>query len=504
MADATVSVGFSGDSKSAEAAIARLQQQMAAMQEKMKRGGAAVAKSVPDASLWHASAKGISDYATQLISATASAVGLSAVIQQIGAANKQWIDDINKIDASMEEATIKMQIQTGKTTAETQAAIDVVGRAAQETPTTGTLAQSVQLQSFLASTSLEKKSVESGEAFKAVSQTLAALNAFGQGGEFATPTAAGKVLTGAVQGFGLSPDASGLKEVGAALATAFKETTLTGDMVPAWAKEGSTFRQFGSSVPESLGMFSTLVSSGIPAETAAVGMRNFFTKLSDVKPNQERDQALQTLGLTQEDIAPRIGGPSMMQSLNKIANSMQGKTELEKNAFFSQVFGAENVTAISSMLQQRGAAIPLQDKLADQSSFDKAVSAFQASDFARRSRMGISSEMSALEANRKAGGVSWEEADIALRSHFNQRRAQSSGVLESLGIGLIQGRGSINTWMAQTILGQQPKDFVEQAIGKLEYVDVLKGVLDASRRTANATEKSAEKRVHRNGNVENN
>jgi len=502
MADAKVSVGFVGDSKSAEAAIARLQQQVTTLQEKMKRGNAAVAKSIPTQSSWQESIKGIADYSRQLIAATTSAVGLAAVVQQIGAANRQWIDDINTIDASMEEVSIKMQIQTGKTSAQTQAAIDVVGRAAQDTPTTGGLAQSVQLQSFLASTSLDRQSVESGEAFKAVSQTLAALNAFGQGGEFASPTAAGKVLTGAVQGFGLSPDASGLKEVGVALATAFKETTLTGDMVPAWAKEGATFRQFGSGVPESLGMFSTLVSSGIPADTAAVGMRNFFTKLSDVKPDQERDQALQTLGLTQEQIAPRIGGPSMIQALNKIANSMQGKTELEKNAFISQVFGAENVTAVSSMLQQRGAAIPLRDKMADQQAFDAAVSAFQGSDYARRARMGLSSEMSARAANQKAGGVSWEEAEIALRAHFNQRRARSSGMFDTLDIGLSQSQASLEIFLNRynPFGSLSPKQMAENTFGTVEYIEVLRGVLEASQRTANA----ADKRLNRNGNVENN
>lgn len=114
--------------------------------------------------------------------------------------------------------------------------------------------------------------------------------------------------------------------------------------------------------------------------------------------------------------------------------------------------------------------------------------------------MGLSSELSAYKHVSTKGGVSWTEADLAIKEHFNKRREESSGFLEDLEIGVKQARYVFNAIGAQYLLGQLPQDLVNQSFGNLEHVNVLKRILDASERTANGVGK----RVDKNAGVESN
>jgi hypothetical protein len=85
---------------------------------------------------------------------------------------------------------------------------------------------------------------------------------------------------------------------------------------------------------------------GVPAEEAVVGLRGVMT--SFLKPTQDAEKALATIGLTSEDLRNKVGEEGLQSTLAFLTESFKGNDEA-----LVSVFG--NVRALSTVLGTAGA-----------------------------------------------------------------------------------------------------------------------------------------------------
>lgn len=432
---------------------------------------------------------------SNMLSTVAASLSLTTVMQRLIELNKEWSDGLSKVDDQLELATVRLAIQTGKGGPELKKQIDVALTAMKDIPAIATVPEAVQMQTFLASSDIKKEDVESGAAMRATLGTMVALNAFGAGGEM-TGKEATKTVTAAVTGFGLPETAASIEKVGSVMAGAFKETKMTGEAVPHLVEMGANLSRFGISLEESFGAFAPMVSAGIPGSTAAHGLSAYSSFLGDVKPESEREEALESVGLTQADVAPQKGGVTLYQSLDRLGTALEGKDEKTKNQFFADMFGRENASSISNMLQQRELMRGLSGRLGDRSGYDAAQETFASSDYRRRKSSEVGKTLAERQGLEAAGGVSWEEVKTKRAEDWATKRAlaekQGQGTFL---IGLAQLRESFNTYMNESF-GISPKSVATNPLqSRTDQTDVI---IELLKRTAENTGVKKD----RHGNVE--
>ena len=102
---------------------------------------------------------------------------------------------------------------------------------------------------------------------------------------------------------------------------------------------GISFQELGANI-------ATFTRLGVPAEEAVVGLRGVMT--SFLKPTQDAEKALATIGLTSEDLRNKVGEEGLQSTLAFLTESFKGNDEA-----LVSVFG--NVRALSTVLGTAGA-----------------------------------------------------------------------------------------------------------------------------------------------------
>lgn len=112
-----------------------------------------------------------------------------------------------------------------------------------------------------------------------------------------------------------------------------------GRIVGIGSQLGISFKELGANI-------ATFTRLGVPAEEAVVGLRGVMT--SFLKPTQDAEKALATLGLTSEDLRNKVGEEGLQSTLAFLTESFKGNDEA-----LVSVFG--NVRALSTVLGTAGA-----------------------------------------------------------------------------------------------------------------------------------------------------
>lgn len=112
-----------------------------------------------------------------------------------------------------------------------------------------------------------------------------------------------------------------------------------GRIVGIGSQLGISFQELGANI-------ATFTRLGVPAEEAVVGLRGVMT--SFLKPTQDAEKALATLGLTSEDLRNKVGEEGLQSTLAFLTESFKGNDEA-----LVSVFG--NVRALSTVLGTAGA-----------------------------------------------------------------------------------------------------------------------------------------------------
>ena len=112
-----------------------------------------------------------------------------------------------------------------------------------------------------------------------------------------------------------------------------------GRIVGIGSQLGISFKELGANI-------ATFTRLGVPAEEAVVGLRGIMT--SFLKPTQDAEKALATLGLTSQDLRDKVGEEGLQSTLAFLTESFKGNDEA-----LVSVFG--NVRALSAVLGTAGA-----------------------------------------------------------------------------------------------------------------------------------------------------
>jgi TP901 family phage tail tape measure protein len=112
-----------------------------------------------------------------------------------------------------------------------------------------------------------------------------------------------------------------------------------GRIVGIGSQLGISFQELGANI-------ATFTRLGVPAEEAVVGLRGVMT--SFLKPTQDAEKALATIGLTSEDLRNKVGEEGLQSTLAFLTESFKGNDEA-----IVSVFG--NVRALSTVLGTAGA-----------------------------------------------------------------------------------------------------------------------------------------------------
>ena len=112
-----------------------------------------------------------------------------------------------------------------------------------------------------------------------------------------------------------------------------------GRIVGIGSQLGISFQELGANI-------ATFTRLGVPAEEAVVGLRGVMT--SFLKPTQDAEKALATIGLTSEDLRNTVGEEGLQSTLAFLTESFKGNDEA-----LVSVFG--NVRALSTVLGTAGA-----------------------------------------------------------------------------------------------------------------------------------------------------
>ncbi len=437
--------------------------------------------------------------AGNLVGSMVAAMGAGAVA--VGQRSTRWSEDVSKSSFNMGELELKLMNQADISKQEAQNRIRTVGAVLKKTPSIGTLTGGVEMQTWLESAGLNKQDVQSGKMLDTIAEGLTTLNAFGKDKGFTSDKESVRTIVGGAKAFGLGDTAEAVKEFSDTISMGFKVSAMEAQHLPTFLREGAAMSALGVTPQESMGVFSTMVSSGMPAESAAVAMRTYGTKLADVKPGQERDQALASLGLKQSDVALTHDN-TIFQSLAKMRGALAGKSELEQESAITQIFGGEQYAGIQMLLRDQGAMKSKAAEIGDTSALDQTVSQSRRHVSFSRTRSQIDKELSDWESSVKIG-TTWEDIKLWQEKRYAGKMANANTAGERFGAGIEDVGMSVGNWFAQ-MAGYSPE---EMAIGQQAAQESRKRQEELLERNAIAAEKTAENLMNRernrNGNVEN-
>jgi len=154
-----------------------------------------------------------------------------------------------------------------------------------------------------------------------------------------------QALTGVLQAYG----DSGMTAAQATdtLTAIVREGNLEAEaLAPTLGRVVGIASQLGISFEEVGANIATFTRLGVPAEEAVVGLRGVMT--SFLKPTQEAEKAMATLGLTAGDLRAMVGKDGLQSTLAFLMESFKGNDEA-----LASVFG--NVRALSAVLGTAGA-----------------------------------------------------------------------------------------------------------------------------------------------------
>ena len=435
-----------------------------------------------------------------------AATGLAAATA-VGQRSTRWAEDVSKSSFSMADLELKLMNQADLTKGQAQERIRMVGGITRATPSISTLTGGVEMQTWLESAGLNKGDVSSGKMLNVIAEGLTTLNAFGKDKGFSSDKESVRTIVGGAKAFGLGDTAEAVKHMSDVMSMGFKVSAMEAQHLPSFLKEGASMSAFGVTPEQSMGIFSSMVSSGMPAETSAVGMRTYATKLADVRGDGEseadaeerknkRARILESLNLLQSDVQVTSKN-DIFKSLSKMRGALAGKTEEERQTAMTGIFGSEQYAAISMMLRDQDAMKGQAAAIGDNSALGKTIAQSRRHQSFGRARQGIDTEIANWESGTKIG-TTWQDIEQWQGKRYAERMSRATTTGQRAGAGMEDVGISVGNWFSK-MFGKTPED-IAPGLGAKRLEELLE-------RNAVAAEKTAEnimqRERNRNGNVEN-
>jgi hypothetical protein len=400
---------ITGNANDALAAIAALERKYDSLEGKIRRTGSATKESGWETSL---------DSVVTKYAGIATVIGtVSTAVTGVIAKNAEYLAQLDAIVAKNAQTEIKTRIQAGMTAPELKAMMPGMERALVATPAAD-MDTAMKLQTQIASSGFKDADVKSGAALQAVLNLKAATNQFGEG--IGDEGAAAGTMSKLLKGGGIArPSAADLEGVGASIVSVFEKSDVQMPHFEQLAPKMASLTNFGLSMNEAIGTFSSLVDVSNP-EKAATGLQAFVTRTATAANSKEKTEALSELGLKPEDVAMAKGGKGLFETVDLMRAKLGEKSEEDRNRLIAKIYGEEGQAAASRLLSPEGTALAKDFTQAAGNKVPMArnLKAFQESRYARNKATEIAGEFALLAQDT---GKTWQEADAERATDLRQQ-----------------------------------------------------------------------------------
>lgn len=425
-----------------------------------------------------------------------------------GQRTSRWSEDVSKSSFTMAELELKLMNQADLTKKGAQSRIRMVGDILKATPSIGTLAGGVEMQTWLESAGLDKQSVESGRMLNVIAEGLVTLNAFGKDKGFTSDKESVRTLVGGAKAFGLGDDEKAVRRMSDVMSMGFKVSAMEAQHLPSFLKEASGYAALKMAPETAMGIFSTMVSQGMPAETASVALRNYGTKLaaSRMAGESESDYAERTskrgsilASLGVKDSQLQLSSENdVFTSLRTLNKALAGKSEQERDSAIVGLFGAENFAGIQMMLRDVDLFQQRAGEIADTKSLNKIIEQSRRHQAFSRQRDALTTEVADWESSVKIG-TTWKDIESWQGKRYATRMANATTAGERFGISLEDVSLTVGNWFAKMFT--TPEAIAGREVGA-EAERRREELLERSARAAEQTAKNTMRGVGRNNGVE--
>lgn len=549
MADANVSVGFVGDSKSAEYAIARLQQQMQAMQEKMKHGSTAAAQSMSaDAKRWQkaneeamsasvasaqrqqmaphrirfaeirksemaaatarqseaaeldASSDAVDRMAMKVLGVAAAYRVVSSAIGGVVAKNEEFLSKLDAMGQIRADEELKLQIQGGFVPQEIAKRMPQIEAAVTATPSVGgSTPAEMYANSVALTTQLASSNVKDPEALGAVLKLKAGTNRFGRGvgGEAADV----RELIKFAKGVGvLEPTGKDIQRIGGGISEVFEASDLQFSDISHLSPHAATLKSLGMNEMQQLAAFASLTDVQ-GSELSGRGLKMMGLRLSTAKDTEASGKALAELGLTPHDVAIAEGGQSLTASMRRLRDKLAPIDAETKNRLIEDIFGQEAIGVAQTMLSP-GRLEQIEawtEKASRAEGFQSKVKAFEDSRFARDRANVAATGFSLRRHDINTGEFTWREHENELekiRSQDLEGRSAPARAFLNFGSWV----EDTANWTFNKSRGATPTEAGYENPNTAKQVDIAERQLEVLERIESKSDRPRER--NRNGNIE--
>jgi hypothetical protein len=413
MADPEVKLKFAGSSADADRAIANLERKI----ERLEQGVKQASRRMKEGNKGWGDSLG--DVAAKYLTIGAAVGAMTAAVRAVVGENTKLLAQLDEFAAKQAENQVKLQIQGAMTTPQVQAMLPGIEKSLMAVPATD-LEGAMKLQTQLHSSGFSPKDVQSGDALQAALEIKAATNQFGRDiGDGAEAVKALSMIAKA--GGSANPTAEEMRQIGGSAVSLFEISDVQFPDFKQLAPKIGLLKNFGMSLEESMGAFASLtdIMGGSKADTA---LAQFVSRTATASAFKERTKALETVGLTPEDVAMSAGGKGFAETIDLMRDKLKDVDETTKNNFFAKMYGEEAGPAAAYMLSESGAAKTKDyvDRASNRDAYGRNVDTFSESRFARHERDKIGIEFATLARDLKTGEFTWQEYQTAEDRAFQQ------------------------------------------------------------------------------------
>ena len=404
----------------------------------------------------------LSQIKTGVTSWAAGLVGVSAImgtVQQtftsILATQQELSQASDKFSKDMAENQLKLMIQGGFTPQQVEGQMPAIESALLLTPSAD-LNQGIQIQTELASSGIKTEDVQSGKAMQAALDLKAITNQFGK--DIGDPAKAMGNMTKFLMAQGINePSAKDVGTMSMQLAAAMKDTSFKFPALEQYAQKAIIFSQKGVTATESLAVMASL-GNIMSDEVAATGAATFISRLSAAGATKETAKAVNSIGLTTEEVSISKGGPQLFEVIDKVSKAFEGLEGEARNVALKKIFGDEGAAAASALLDPKFMenVKRREETMRTSTESETLLKTFRDSAYGKRAKSQVQEDIQNRRVMVDREGVTYDDMRQNLRINY-LKESRNSGTLGKLGYAALNFGGN-RAIDIHEMLGFDPQD----------------------------------------------
>lgn len=444
MADGKVKFTYFGDGKDLEKELVRLEKKHDDLTNKIGQVSRRSRQSAKTG------VQGLVDQVKGAANLTAAFDGVKKIISAITAEQRKLSQSIDETIPKLDEQQLKLQIQAGLTPRQVEGKIPQIRDALLNTPSAD-LSGAFMLQTQLVSSGFNQQDIDSGAALQTVLDLKAATNQFGEGvGDVKESVAA---VAQFLKATGSETTARNIRKIGGNLTQLFEGSDIQFADLGPLAGEASTLTSKGLSTDIQLAAFSALRDVKAAPE-AATGFRQVVSRMSSAGESPAKVKALESIGLTPEDID--MIGEDFTTALQRLKGAVDAVDEKTGRSAVFALFGEKGESAGNALLGKLD-VIEKRLSILRGGAFERNVKIFQESRTAERQRVGLRREFAERTINEQRGGVTFKDARDRMQAEFAENMTQQENIIQRFGTTLDSLADAQGIALGEG-LGQSPQD----------------------------------------------